>query len=105
GKYCNVLPEAVYPTPFYETIMATIFFLILWSLRKKLKPYGAVFALYLIFNGLERFLIEQIRVNNKMDFLGLQPTQAEIIAVGLVLTGIGLWIYLQKKYGAKPVNL
>jgi len=105
GKYCNVLPEAVYPTPFYETIMATIFFLILWSLRKKLKPYGAVFALYLIFNGLERFLIEQIRVNNKMDFLGLQPTQAEIIAVGLVLTGIGLWIYLQKKYGAKQVNL
>ncbi|HZH02013.1 MAG TPA: prolipoprotein diacylglyceryl transferase family protein, partial [Flavisolibacter sp.] len=41
GKYCNVLPEAVYPTPFYETIMATIFFLILWSLRKKLKPFGA----------------------------------------------------------------
>ncbi|HZI01082.1 MAG TPA: prolipoprotein diacylglyceryl transferase [Flavisolibacter sp.] len=105
GKYCNILPEAVYPTPFYETIMATIFFLILWSLRKKLKPFGAVFALYLIFNGLERFLIEQIRVNNKMDFLGLQPTQAEIIAIGLILTGIGLWIYLQKKYGAKLAKL
>jgi prolipoprotein diacylglyceryl transferase len=101
GKYCNQLPQPVYPTPFYETIVSTIFFFILWLLRKRLRPFGSIFALYLILNGIERFMIEKIRVNNKMDFLGFEPTQAEIISLGLILTGIILWIFLIKKYSAK----
>jgi len=72
-------------------------FLILWSLRKKLKVPGTIFALYLIFNGLERFLVEKIRVNNKMSFLGFNPTQAEVISSLLLLSGIGIWIYLTQK--------
>lgn len=96
GKFCTQLPEAVYPTPLYETIIGLLLFGILWGLRKKLRPYGALFCLYLILNGIERFFIEQIRVNNRLNFLGFQPTQAEVIAVGLVLFGAGLWIYLSK---------
>jgi prolipoprotein diacylglyceryltransferase len=42
-------------------------------------------------NGLERFAIEKIRVNVKMDFLGMNPTQAEVIAVLLILSGLILW--------------
>jgi prolipoprotein diacylglyceryl transferase len=94
AKYCNQLAEAVYPTPLYETIICLIFFGVLWMLRKRLKPYGALFALYLILNGIERFFIEKIRVNNRLDILGFQPTQAEIISFGLILTGIALWIFL-----------
>jgi prolipoprotein diacylglyceryltransferase len=45
----------------------------------------------------ERFLIEKIRVNNRMDFLGMQPTQAEVISLGLILTGIILWVFLWQK--------
>ena len=105
GKYCNQLPQAVYPTAFYETVVCTLFFFVLWSLRTRLKPFGAVFALYLILNGLERFLIEKIRVNNKMDFLGFEPTQAEVISTGLVLVGVALWIFLSKKYNARPVKV
>ncbi len=98
GKYCNQLPEAVYPTSFYETIMCLILFLVLWSLRKKVKPYGSLFALYLILTGIERFLIETIRVNNRLNIFGLQPTQAEVISILLVLVGAGLWLFLKKKY-------
>ena len=58
-------------------------------------------ALYLILNGVERFFIEKIRVNNKMDFFGLHPTQAEVIALALMLTGIGIWIFLNIKYRTK----
>lgn len=105
GRFCNQLPEPHYPTPLYETIAGFILFGVLWSLRKRLKPFGAVFCLYLIVNGVERFLIEQVRVNNKMDLLGFNPTQAEVIALGLILTGIGLWIFLGKKYGANPGKL
>ncbi|HRG92309.1 MAG TPA: prolipoprotein diacylglyceryl transferase [Chitinophagaceae bacterium] len=96
-KYCNQLEFGVYPTPLYEVIACFILFLILWSVRKRLKTPGTIFALYLIFNGLERFLIEKIRVNNKMSFLGFNPTQAEVISSLLLLSGIILWIFLTQK--------
>lgn len=100
-KYCNQLEFGVYPTPFYEVIACFILFLILWSVRKKLKTPGLLFSLYLIFNGLERFLVEKIRVNNRMDLLGFNPTQAEVISTLLFLSGLGLWIYLSRKKMAR----
>jgi prolipoprotein diacylglyceryl transferase len=101
GRFCNQLAQPHYPTPFYETVAGFILFGILWSLRKKLKPYGALFALYLILNGLERFFIEKIRVNNKLDLFGLNPTQAEVISVGLMITGVILWIVLVQRRKAR----
>ncbi len=102
GRFCSQLPRPVYPTPFYETVMGFIIFGMLWALRKKIRPYGSLFAIYLIFNGIERFLIEQIRVNNRINFLGMQPTQAEIIAIGLILLGAGLWFFLLRRNTIKP---
>ena len=55
-----------------------------------MKAAGVITAFYIIFNGLERFFIEKIRVNNKFDFLGVQATQAEIIAVLFMIGGIVL---------------
>lgn len=109
GEYCNQLPMPVYPTPLYEILMALIIFAILWALRKRIKITGRLFGVYLLLNGIERFTIEQIRVNNKMPFLGIQATQAEIIAVLLIITGIILYVYSpklkvnrMKKEAAKP---
>ena len=96
-KYCNQLEVGVYPTPLYEVIACFILFLVLWSVRKKLKVPGTLFALYLMFNGLERFLVEKIRVNNRMSFLGFNPTQAEVISSLLFLSGLGLWIWLIRR--------
>ena len=96
-KYCFQLAEPHYPTPFYETIMAFILFLLLWSLRKRLKIPGTLFALYLIVNGVERFFIEKIRVNTKMHAFGLNFTQAELISSLLIVAGIILWFYLRKR--------
>ncbi len=96
GEYCYKLAEPVFPTPIYETTMALLIFVFLWCIRKRIKTAGVLFAIYLIANGSERFLIEKIRVNNVFDFLGLQVTQAEIISSILILTGIGLWIILKK---------
>jgi len=96
-KFCNELPQAVYPTPFYETVVCLILFVILWSLRKKLKIPGTLFALYLMLNGLERFMIEKIRVNTRMNLFGFQPTQAEVISTLLFLSGLLIWIILYRK--------
>jgi len=87
-EYCNVLAEAVYPTPLYEFIMAFILFSILWMLRKRIKTVGLLFFIYLILNGFERFWIEKIRVNEDYEILGMQSTQAEFIAVMLMLIGL-----------------
>ena len=46
GDYCTVLNPGVYPTPFYETIMGTIIFFILWGcieVKSALTPRDASF--------------------------------------------------------------
>jgi len=58
-------------------------------------------ALYLMLNGLERFFIEKIRVNTRLDFLGFQPTQAEVISTLLFLTGLVLWLWLNNRAKAQ----
>lgn len=97
GNYCSYLPIPVFPTPFYEIIMALLLFFFLWSIRKKIKIPGQLFAIYLIVNGLERFFIEKIRVNTKYDIFGFHPTQAEIISSLLVLSGVVLWIWVRNR--------
>jgi phosphatidylglycerol---prolipoprotein diacylglyceryl transferase len=100
-QFCNQLPVPVFPTPFYETVISFFLFLFLWSLRKKMKVPGTLFGVYLIVNGIERFFVEQIRVNTKYDIFGFHPTQAEIIAVALVITGAAIYFIMKKKYAAK----
>jgi prolipoprotein diacylglyceryltransferase len=104
-KFCLELAEARYPTPFYETMVCLVLFLILWSLRKRLKIPGTLFALYLILNGLERFFIEKIRVNTRLDLFGFQPTQAEVISTLLFFGGLAIWLVLyQKSKAAKRLD-
>jgi phosphatidylglycerol---prolipoprotein diacylglyceryl transferase len=86
--YCRELIPGVFPTPMYETMMCIVVFAILWALRKRIKVAGVIFFIYLILNGLERFIIETIRVNPRYDVMGFMLSQAQIIALGLV--GIGL---------------
>ena len=102
GNYCNQLPEAVYPTTFYEIIIMFILFLIVWIFRKKITQPGIITGIYFIFAGGERFFIEKIRVNNKYTFLPFQPTQAELISVILIILGI---VFLVKSKSWFPKNI
>jgi prolipoprotein diacylglyceryltransferase len=97
GKYCRSLPLPVFPTPFYEIVACFILFFILWGIRKKIKVPGVLFSIYLIFNGIERFLIETIRVNTTYSIFGIHPTQAELISAALVITGIIGIIYFKNR--------
>ena len=99
--YQQELAEAVYPTPIYELVASVIIFCILWGLRKHPFLSGWLFFLYLIFNGIERFLIEKIRVNNEFDLLGITVTQAEVISSILILIGIVGLIKTTRKRSAE----
>lgn len=93
GEHCGVLPVGVFPTSLYESIVCIGLFFFLWGIRKRIRRPFHLFGIYLILNGLERFFVEQIRVNYKYDWGFLHPTQAEIIAVCLALAGLGIVLF------------
>jgi phosphatidylglycerol---prolipoprotein diacylglyceryl transferase len=101
GRHCMMLPEPVYPTPFYEAVMCIGLFFVLWQLRKHITVPGMLFSVYLILNGVERFFIEKIRVNTKYHIFGNDITQAEIISVMLIIIGITGVVVFRKMAKAK----
>jgi phosphatidylglycerol:prolipoprotein diacylglycerol transferase len=87
-------PPGVYPTPLYEVVMALAAFGVLWKLRKHSHQRGWLFCVYLLLAGIERLLIESIRVNVTYDLFGAAITQAQIIAVLFIAAGaLGMWKY------------
>jgi len=96
GKFCNELAQPVYPTPIYEVIAALLIFWFLWKIRTKINVPGTMFGIYLMFAGVERFLVELIRVNSKYTVAGISFTQAELISLILFVAGILLISYSSK---------
>jgi phosphatidylglycerol:prolipoprotein diacylglycerol transferase len=78
--------DTVHPTPVYETLAMGIAGVVLWRLRDRFAP-GVLFGLYLIFAGIERFLVEFIRRNEDV-VVGL--TQAQLIALAMLALGAGI---------------
>ena len=104
GKFCSVLENPVFPTPLWEAIICIVLFFVLWSVRKKITIPGAMFCLYLILNGVERFFIEKIRINTTYNIFGRHITQAEIIAVLLFILGtIGIFYFKKQSREKKTV--
>lgn len=79
--------RTVHPTPIYETLAMGLCAWLLWQLRDRVRA-GVLFAIYLVYAGVERFLVEFIRRNTE-DSVGLTTAQLE----SLVLIAAGaLWI-------------
>lgn len=87
--------EDVHPTPVYEALAMGFGAWLLWRLRDRFRV-GVLFALYLIYAGAERFLVEFLRRNSDAA-LGLTSAQLESLA----MMGAGLvWLYVVKRrYG------
>ena len=57
---------SVYPTPLYDFLLMILAFSLFWRVRKKLERVpGIIFGLVLIYIGVERFIIEFWRRNEK----------------------------------------
>jgi phosphatidylglycerol:prolipoprotein diacylglycerol transferase len=83
-----------HPTPLYEFILAGFLFLILWKLRARIRPAGRLFMLYLVFAGIERFLVECVRLN---PHILLQLSEAQLISLLLIITGTAGWFLLSPR--------
>ena len=73
--------------PIYKSVMALGCFAVLWALRRHPFQAGWLLSAYLLLAGIERLLIEQIRVNVQFEFHGVHFTQAEFIAAGFIVMG------------------
>ncbi len=89
--------ERVHPTPIYEFLIGVAIFWILWRLGARFikthAPDGLVFAAYLVFSGVARFLIEIIRINPR-SFYGLSNAQAASIVS--IIAGAILFAFLRR---------
>jgi phosphatidylglycerol---prolipoprotein diacylglyceryl transferase len=92
-EHYSVLPMPVFPTPLYETIICTLLFLLIWVFRRKIKKPFVTFGIYLILNGIERFVIEIVRVNKQYLVGASSFSQAQEIAIGLIVAGVLLIVY------------
>ena len=87
----------VHPTPIYEALWAFSVFAFLWMLRKKVTRRGDLFYMYLMLFGLGRFLVEFIRLNERVLF-GLTTSQLFSITI-LIIGAIGL---LYNRFRGQP---
>src|SRR5918999_1065019 len=92
--------EPVHPTPVYETLAMGLGAYLLWQLRDRFRA-GILFAIYLLYAGTERFLVEFLR-RNEDAILGL--TQAQLESVVMIVAGC-VWIaVVRRRHGtlARP---
>lgn len=87
--------QTVHPTPIYETLAMGLGAWILWQLRDRVRA-GVLFALYLVYAGAERFLVEFLRRN---DAAALGLTTAQLESLGMMVAG-AIWIAVViRRYG------
>ena len=91
---------AVHPTQIYETLAMLIAFAVLWRLRKKEWGTGALFGIYLMLAGIERFLVEFVRAKDDR-FLGAF-TVAQLTSLILVAIGALVWSKLRSSPPVEP---
>jgi phosphatidylglycerol:prolipoprotein diacylglycerol transferase len=79
---------AVHPTQLYETAMGMVMFFILWRSRHHRHAEGWLFGLWAVLAGIERFLVEFVRVKDDITPLGL--TTAQLVALAAIALGVAL---------------
>ena len=88
--------RTVHPTPIYETLAMGLGAWILWQLRERFRA-GVLFAIYLVYAGGERFLVEFIRRNSDAA-IGLTAAQLESLAM---MVGGVVWIcVVRRRHGS-----
>ena len=85
----------VQPTPIYETVTMGLVAWMLWRWRDRFRP-GVLFAFYLVFAGIERFLVEFVRRNSHV--VG-DLTAAQLESLGLLVIGLVALVLAQRRGG------
>ena len=102
GQYCYILDTPVFPTSLYEFIICLFLGLIFFLVKKCRKlATGSLFSAFLILLGIERFLIEFIKINPKQQILGFSLSQSQICSLIMIFIAIGLILNLPSQIKPK----
>ncbi len=81
----RLLGEPTHPYPIYDIIMTMSIFAVIWPLRKRNLPDGAIFAIYALLYGVTRFIISYVR-EERVWFWGLQ--EAQVVSIGVLVAAL-----------------
>lgn len=86
------------PSQLYEFgLEGVVLFLILWAYSRKPRPVGSISAMFLIFYGLFRFLVEFTREPDpQLGFVWGPFTMGQMLSAPMILIGIALLIYARR---------
>ena len=89
-----------HPTFFYEALLNLIFFILLLYIAGKVKIKGQIFALYLVFYSIARFITEFWRIDTAT--VG-QLKVAHLISICVFI--LGIWLFFLKKHAKSTTRL
>lgn len=97
-------PERRHPSQLYEAFFeGIVLFVILWSIKGRVKTRGAMLALYLMGYGIARFFIEYARQPDaQLGFVFFSFSMGQMLCMAMVLAGGGLLLYLRSKPAPGP---
>ncbi len=81
------LDVSLYPTQLYEAALLGLTALIAWRQFQRPHHPGAVFGVYLILASAQRFLVEFFREHQQPNLASWPISNAQLIAIGLAVTG------------------
>jgi len=76
---------SVVPTQLIETALGFVMFVILWRLRRHTHADGWLFGVYAVLAGIERFLVEFLRIKDDRFFA---LSVAQCIAIAIFIIGV-----------------
>lgn len=87
------------PTPVYEIVMNLAIFAVIWRLRQRNLPDGALFLTYLLLYSIGRFLIT---FWSSYEILALGLNQAQWVSIGALIVAIPWLLYMLRHH--EPAN-
>ncbi len=96
-----ILPDRLHnvpthPYPIYDIAMNLAIVAIIWPLRKKRLPDGAIFAIFSALYAATRFVISAVR-EERVWFWGLQEAQVVSVVMFVVSVAALAWLWLQPR--------
>jgi phosphatidylglycerol:prolipoprotein diacylglycerol transferase len=101
GMYFPAAPEAAlrHPSQLYEALFeGVVLFAVLWGLRRRALPRGAMLALYLAGYGTARFFIEFFREPDAhLGFIFLRFSMGQLLCLAMMGAGAGLYRHYRRR--------
>jgi phosphatidylglycerol:prolipoprotein diacylglycerol transferase len=91
----RLLGVPTHPYPIYDLALNLTIFAVVWRLRSRRLPPGALFALYAVLYAVGRFVISYMR-EEQVWFWGLQQAQVVAIATFVVALAALLWLIVRR---------